>query len=300
MHHGPDGGTFPDGHEYSYDELSCVHRVETRQEKLRKRGRVMPFIRLKCGLDSRQLADRLKYLPEIIELQLTEEDLQKPQELLDTLFQLKQAGIKVYLHQPVTCRQIRLDIMSRNPEITSYYQWSCRRLADLCRRADVLCVIHAHYSRSESSLLSGRSASRNMRTRIEKLVQNDGDCFLWENTTAGLFSFANPYALSEIIEPLHLALCLDISHAFISLKGSNRRLKQVTEQVEKQVRYFHLVDSAGKRHDALPLGKGKIDWINLKPLLIHKDFIFEIGLKDNNDCRPMIESAQYFSRLPSA
>ena len=42
------------------------------------------------------------YGPEIIELQLFEKDLTETVILIQTIRKLKQLGIKVYLHQPIT------------------------------------------------------------------------------------------------------------------------------------------------------------------------------------------------------
>jgi sugar phosphate isomerase/epimerase len=254
----------------------------------------LQFIRLKCSLDSRQLGDRIKYYPEILELHLTEKDIVNPKILLETIAKLKHLGIKVYLHQPMTHNNKKLDIMSQGQEMIDFYQWSCARLSKICKQENIYCVVHTHYSHSESSFIEGRSATLNMKARIEKIIQTYGDYFLWENTTSGLFSLTNPYLFSEIIQPLHLPLCFDISHAFISLQGDNQKLKHWISLVQEYVRYYHVVDSAGTSHDALPLGKGNIDWKSLKPFLIQKDFIFEIGLKDWFNCSPMIQSADYF------
>ncbi|RYL89860.1 sugar phosphate isomerase/epimerase [Sporolactobacillus sp. THM7-4] len=201
------------------------------------------------------------------------------------------------MHHPTTYKNKKLDILSTDQEILNYYQWSSERLSEICKQENIHCVVHAHYSKSESSYYTGLSNTLKMKDRIEKVVQTCGDRFLWENTTSGLFSFANPYILSEIIRPLQLPLCLDISHAFISFQGNNEKLKQLISMIHEYVRYYHVVDSSGIQHDALTLGKGKIDWKSLKPFLVRKDFIFEIGLKDWLDCSPMIQSADYFVKL---
>jgi sugar phosphate isomerase/epimerase len=265
----------------------------------RKRIQVilLKYVRLKCSLDSKQVDDRCMYGPEIIELQLFEKDLTETVILIQTIRKLKQLGIKVYLHQPITYKNKKLDIMSTDLETIEYYQWSCDRLSEICKQENVRCVVHAHYSKSESSYYEGLSYTRKMKERIQRMNRTSGDYFLWENTTKGLFSFANPYIFSEVIEPLNLPLCFDVSHAFISFKGSNNKLIHVVNLVHEYIRYYHVVDSKGIHHDALALGKGKIDWKSLKHHLLQKDFIFEIGLKDWLDCTPMIQSADYFIKL---
>ncbi len=75
-------------------------------------------------------------------------------------------------------------------------------------------------------------------------------------------------------------------------------MKQVLDNTKEYAKYFHVVDSMGKTHDGLPLGRGRIDWSMVKPYVYNKPFIFEIGLKEpHNDCTPMIESAEYFKRV---
>ncbi|RYM02213.1 hypothetical protein EWH99_11320 [Sporolactobacillus sp. THM7-7] len=146
--------------------------------------------------------------------------------------------------------------MSTNPEITDYYQWSCAFLSEICRQEQVRCVVHAHYSRTESSTACGRSASMKMKDRIERIIETNKDCFLWENTR-GLFSFTNPYFLSKIIQPLQLPLCFDVSHAFISVKGNNQKLLQIILRIHAYIHYYHIVDSAGTRHNAFLWERGE-------------------------------------------
>ena len=126
-----------------------------------------------------------------------------------------------------------------------------------------------------------------------------GDSFLWEDTTQGIFSAENPYLWEEIVQPLDLPLNIDISHSFISLKGNNEALHRHLDRFHSFAKYYHLVDSNGEFHDALPLGLGKIDWPMVKSYVQDTDFIFEVDLKQNNylDCTMMIESAEYYNQL---
>ena len=256
----------------------------------------MKNVRLKMGIDPQQLEDRLKYNPEITELHINEEDLYRPEIIVNYIHLLKSMGVRVYLHHPTNYRGLALDIISPSREIRDYYDWSCKELAMISKRENVKCVVHCHYAQSVSSQYMDLASRVEMRNRVEEILRICDYSFLWENTTRGIFSAQNPCLLSEIVQPLNLPLAIDISHSFISLKGDNHKLKNHLEQFHSYARYYHLVDSNGEYHDALPLGKGKIDWSMVKRYVKETDFIFEIDLKPSNylDCRPMVESGEYY------
>lgn len=257
----------------------------------------MNNIRLKSSIDGRQISERLKYNPEIMELQLFEEDLDRIEMVKRVIRSLKQRGIRVYLHHPMKHGSVFMDILSRDQEMYEFYLWSCRILAEICREERIHCVVHAHYSDSESSQRNQWSLRKEMKRRIEQIQLYAGGYFLWENTTHGIFSEQNPFLYEELVQPLKLPLCYDISHAFIALRGDNEKLKQALKKAFPYVAYYHVVDSMGVSHDSLPLGQGKIDWRMVKPFLAGKDYIFEIGLEDYLDCTPMRQSGEFLTNL---
>jgi sugar phosphate isomerase/epimerase len=264
-----------------------------------KGGRQMENIRLKAALDWDQIGDRLKYDPEILELHIKEEDLYQPEKVIEFIQRVKSKGVKVYLHHPSRFKGQYLDIISSSREMLNFYDWSCKELAAICKQENVKCVVHCHYAKSESSQIADRAPRMKVRKRIEKILPICGDSFLWEDTIQGIFSAENPYLWEEIVEPLNLPLNIDISHSFISLNGNNEALQRHLDRYHSFARYYHLVDSNGEFHDALPLGEGKIDWHMVKSYVKNTDFIFEVDLKQNNylDCTLMIESAQYYNQL---
>lgn len=257
----------------------------------------MKNIRLKAALNWDQIEDRLKYRPEILELHVKEEDLYQPEVIIQFIREVKSKGVKVYLHHPSRFKGQYLDIISSNQEMLRFYDWSCRELALICKAEKVKCVVHCHYAHSESSQFADRASRIQMRKRIEKILPVCGDSFLWEDTIQGIFSAQNPYLLEEIVKPLNLPLNIDISHSFIALRGNNEKLQRHLDRYNSHAKYYHLVDSNGVYHDALPLGKGKIDWTMVKSYVKNTDFIFEVDLKHNHylDCTLMIESAQYYN-----
>ncbi|WP_428909744.1 TIM barrel protein [Niallia sp. Krafla_26] len=259
----------------------------------------MKNIRLKAALDWDQIEDRLKYNPEILELHVKEENLYRPEEVVEVIRKVKGKGVKVYLHHPSRFKGQYMDIISSSREVRDYYDWSCKELAAICKQEQVKCVVHCHYAQSESSHFMDRDSRIKVRKRLETILSICGESFLWEDTTQGIFSAENPFLLEEIVKPLQLPLNIDISHAFIALKGDNEKLKHHLDQYSPYAQYYHLVDSNGEYHDALPLGKGKIDWLMVKSYIQNTDFIFEIDLKPSKylDCTPMIESAKYYNQL---
>lgn len=261
--------------------------------------RDIQYIRLKAAISPEQIQDRLKYQPDIIELHLTEKDLHRPQQIVTYIRLLKAQGIRVYLHHPMKHHGRYLDIISSSQEMRQFYDWSSELLASICRQEQIKCIIHCHYSDSESSSFLDKANRIETRRRIEQILKICDRSFLWEDTTHGIFSAQNLHLLDEIVRPLDLPLNIDISHAFIALKGNNIALEKHLEKYAPYANYFHLVDSLGVEHDSLPLGKGKINWSMVKPFIGVTDFIFEIDLAEssNLNCRLMIESAEYFRQL---
>lgn len=256
----------------------------------------MNYIRLKTGLNIQDIEDRVQYNPEIIELHLVEQDLYEPEIIIQRIRLLKSKGIRVYLHQPMTYKGQYLDIISSNQDMRDHYDWSCTVLSSICKQEDIKCVIHCHYKSSENIDYRNSAKRQETRTRIEEVLSICNTSFLWEDSVKGIFSAENPFLFSEIVAPLNLPLTIDISHSFIALQGDNKSLEEHLEKHHVFAAYFHLVDSMGIIHDALPLGTGRVNWRMVKPYVKDKDFIFEIDLSSSNftDCTPMVTSADYF------
>jgi len=255
------------------------------------------YIRLKTSTNEKHIENRLQYKPEIIELYLTQQDLENEDHLLSMVRKMKRAGVKVYLHHPDRFQGEHLDILSNDPEMIRYYRQSSVQLAEICEEEQIKCVIHAHYAGTESSLHYSKEKTREMKDKISEIEAFAKGCFLWEDTIEGLFSYANPYLIDEIIIPLRLPLNVDLSHTFIAFKGNQTKLEETLIRTKDYARYYHVVDSKGLEHDSLPLGNGSIHWKNIKPLIEKSDFIFEIGLKDNSRCDEMIHSVEFFKQI---
>lgn len=257
----------------------------------------MKYIRLKSSTSERQIADRMQYKPEILELHLEQNDLDNVQTLISLIRDIQEHGTKVYVHHPMKYEGKLLDIMSDQKDMKSFYWESSKILSEICHKTQIHCVIHAHYEKSESSKLEGIHATEEMKRRIAKIVEFAEDRFLWEDTIEGLYSYRNPYLISHLIAPLNLPITVDVSHTFIALRGDMNGLESVLKQTQPYARYYHLVDSHGQYHDSLPLGTGSINWHIVKPYVEHKDFIFEINLRNYENCEEMMQSVRYFNDL---
>ncbi|CAM3955966.1 TIM barrel protein [Saccharibacillus endophyticus] len=254
-------------------------------------------IRLKGGIDDKSFANRLSHEPEIVELFLTEKDMERTPLIRERIREMRRRGIKAYMHHPSKYRGAYLDILSEEPEMITFYRESTAELLRICEEEDAKCVIHAHYVGMGNAPID-RESTIALREAIASIPGYDSGLLLWEDSTEGLFCYSNPYLIDDLIVPLNLPINVDVSHAFIGFRGDNDKLCEVLERTAPYARYYHLVDSMGQRHDSLPLGAGLIDWERVKPFVEGKDFIFEINLTgDHADCTPMVESAAFYAAV---
>lgn len=262
------------------------------------------YIHLKCSTAKEQIADRLQYHPQIVELQLFEADIENPIRIYRAIRELKSSGVTVYLHHPMKVKGKFLDLLSPDPEVTEFYHSSNQILDDICTNENIYCVVHPHYEKFRNGKVDPSfpnitlEQTLQLSEAIQSLRRTTRDRFLWENTPRGIFSNGNPNWFTHLVQPQKLPICYDISHAFMSFHGDNNKLVADIHQTLPYIRYFHVVDSKGTaEHDALPLGTGNIDWVRIKEFIVQRDFIFEIDLPDYNDGRLMVDSAEFFASL---
>jgi len=254
-------------------------------------------LRLKGGIDDKSFNNRLSYDPEIVELFLNDQDMERTPLIRQRIRQLRDRGIKAYMHHPSKYRGAFLNILSDDPLMHAFYRKSTAELLEICEEEDAKCVIHAHYVGMENQKTDRESTTR-LREAIAAIPGYDSGRLLWEDSTEGLFCFSNPYLIDDLIVPLNLPINVDVSHTFIGFRGDNDKLYDVLKRTKPYAHYYHLVDSMGQYHDSLPLGKGLIDWGRVKPWVDDQDFVFEINLSgDHVDCTPMIESAAFYASI---
>lgn len=255
---------------------------------------------LKTAIAADQFYDRFVENPDIIEFHLNEEDLfgERRNLLRKRIEQCLKQGIKVFLHHPIRFKGEHLNIINESKIHKTYYRLSTLLLIEMCKEYEIQCVVHPHYS-------NGLVVNSPMFDKlVEKLKENikfyesiSNGCILWENSTLGIFSLENEKLFEDIVKPLNLNICFDVSHAFISFKGSNDKLLKSLEKFKKHIKYFHIVDSEGEVHDSLELGKGLIHWEGVKSYTKNIPYIFEIDLDVINDCSPMVRSYNYFRKI---
>lgn len=162
-------------------------------------------------------------------------------------------------------------------------------------------LVHGSYSRQVPeflaqyrSLAAAREVAMNRMDRFARMGQKH---IMFENSISPIFFYGDPQ-MDRRIMTHHWRLAFDTSHCFIHEHGSNDRLAASLKRLAPQVVHYHLVDSMGIQHDSLPLGKGRIDWQRVMPLLNSQaSYIYEIAMDDPNDSRPQRESAAYLRRL---
>lgn len=254
---------------------------------------------LKCSLNEKQILDRLSYNPDLIELHLFDSDMYGAgrSKLESVIIDLLDRDIDVVLHHPMFYNRSFQDILAPDLEVRSFFDFSTQVLISLCKKYHIKCVVHPQYSQSNTL---NETELYDLKDRMNYFNELADGCILWENSIVGLTTFENERVYEDIIGPLNLPFCFDISHAFISFKGDNDKLIHALEKCKHNIKYFHVVDSIGMEHDSLKLGMGSIDWSRVFPYIKDKKYIFEIGLSDQEDCREMLESFEYLNRLKSS
>lgn len=272
---------------------------------------------LKCSISDSQFYERLSNFPDIIEFHLNEDDLfgnnrkileSRIEECLDN-------DIKVYLHQPMKICGDFLNVMAIEPLRIHYLELTTILLKDICLKYGIKCIIHMNYG-----TLKREYEMYNKELDVELIYNNllnitldfldrhdkDREFILIENSINGWGSYKEDLILAKLLSETDIRLCLDTSHAFISFdnltaEGKNNSLLETLKILNNNIDYYHVVDSSclvnPKIHDSLNLGVGLIDWNLIKEYIINKDYIYEVGLINQENCIEMVESHNYFSSI---
>lgn len=253
---------------------------------------------LKCSIDEGQFRDRLARGPGVLEFHLWEYDLigDRLALLESRIEESKDRGIQVYLHQPIKYRRKTNNMISGESERELYYNLSTEILIRLCKKHDISVVVHPSYNDSEVQEYT-KEVKEKLKNRIQYFNEESEGRILWENASAGLFIYSNEQIIEDIVKPLGLNICMDISHLYISTQGDNDKTLKIIKGLQENIQYYHVVDSFGKKHDSLQLGKGTIQWERYKRYIEKKPYIFEIDLKNQEDCEEMVKSYEYFRGL---
>lgn len=268
---------------------------------------MIPQLGLKGSTDRQQIDDRLQYHPVTYEFYTDANDFTPAgfEHLKDAVQYVQSRGVKhIVLHHPMKFGQYHTELIAPEkefPDLYSFVESSTEKLIQVARDLDVQCLVHGSYARETADFIrlypSLKAAQCAAFQRMDRFKQMGGDHIMFENSISPIFCYGDPDAEEEI-KSHHYRLAFDTSHCFIATHGNNSKLQASLRNLQDQVVHYHLVDSLGQHHDSLPLGKGKINWQAVLPLLNpNATSIYEINLQNNNDCQEQLDSHHYLLKL---
>lgn len=262
---------------------------------------------LKAGTDPQQIADRLQYTPNVFEFYTAETDFTKDglKRLDEAIEQVKDAGVtQIILHHPMRYRGDFTELLTleqKMPDLYRFIEQSTLDLLQLAYDKDLQVLVHGSYSRQTALFLeqfaSLEEATAYSFKRLDHFHELGKEHIMFENSISPIFYYGDPI-LDEQILARGYRLAFDTSHCFIKWHGSNQKLLEALTRLSKKIVHYHLVDSLGEVHDSLELGKGKIAWQAVLPLLNEQATnIFEIVLHDQNNAQEQVASYKFLKQL---
>lgn len=263
-----------------------------------------PQLGLKGSSSRIQIDDRLQYHPQVYEFYTDWHDFTTDgyKHLYDAVQYVQSRGVKhIVIHHPMNYHGYHMDVVAPEEDYPDLYRFIETTTEQLIRLADDLGIqvlVHGGYSGPEvqhmvSLYPSVQRARQAVYDRLDRFQRAGGSRIMFENSIAPVFAYGHPDQEDEILSH-HYRLAFDTSHCFIELHGNNQGLQASLQHLAPAVVHYHLVDSMGQHHDSLPLGEGRIDWRAVLPLLNPKaTSIYEIALKNPNDCQEQLASHRY-------
>lgn len=272
---------------------------------------------LKCNIEDNQFLNRLEKKPHTIEFHLREEDLfggnrKKLEERIEICVE---RGIKVFIHQPMSIYGETLNILAKEPLRIHFLEVTTLILKEICLKYKVQCVIHMNYGDVKRDY-EIYDKNKDVKSQYEYLIRKtiefvdrhdkDREFILIENSINGWGSYKGDLLLARGLSKTNIRLCFDVSHAFISLDNEtseekNKYLLETIHILDDNIHYYHVVDSSclevPKIHDSLQVGKGLINWNDIKQYIIKKDYIFEVNLKSQGNCMEMVDSYHFLRSI---
>ena len=261
---------------------------------------------LKCRLLDEQINDRLSHSPDIFEIQLTDEDITNPAKTADTIRNaLTIFGGNLYLHAPMRVGDMYVTgLCPRGDASLGYRALFFDVFERSYRIASILgskLVYHLSYTQSPFASVVNPDTKQAMWDTLGQIHSGAYPLALLENSAASGYGDFTNFDVQRAIHSLNIPLCFDVSHVFIARNGDNIALVNTISALAGKIRYVHLADSMGLVHDGLPLGDGLISWASvkkcLKDLPHHPDYIFEVDLKDYNNCDEMLASRRFYDAI---
>ena len=263
-----------------------------------------PILGLKGSSTRVQIDDRLQHHPSVYEFFTAASDFTPDgyQHLYDAIQYVQSQGIhRIILHHPMKFGNHHSDVVAPEryyPDLYRFIETTTEQLIRLGHDLNVRVLVHGGYSGPEVEHMvnlypSVEDARQAVYHRLDRFADEGGDQIMFENSIAPVFAYGHPDQEDEILAH-HYLLAFDTSHCFIELHGDNTGLQRSLRHLAPAVVHYHLVDSMGQTHDSLQLGKGKIDWAPVLPLLNPAaTSIYEINLHDQANCKEQLASHEY-------
>ncbi|WP_288658538.1 TIM barrel protein [Limosilactobacillus sp.] len=263
-----------------------------------------PILGLKGSSTRVQIDDRLQHHPSVYEFFTAASDFTPDgyRHLYDAIQYVQSQGIhRIILHHPMKFGNHHSDVVAPEryyPDLYRFIETTTEQLIRLGHDLNVRVLVHGGYSGPEVEHMvnlypSVEDARQAVYHRLDRFADEGGDQIMFENSIAPVFAYGHPDQEDEILAH-HYRLAFDTSHCFIELHGDNTGLQRSLRHLAPAVVHYHLVDSMGQTHDSLQLGKGKIDWAPVLPLLNPAaTSIYEINLHDQTNCKEQLASHEY-------
>ena len=266
-----------------------------------------PILGLKASADPQQLASRLRYQPGVFEFYTSQDDFSQEglRRLKEAILEVQnQTTKRIVLHQPMKYHGEFLEMITPKkllPELYYFLEKSTNDLLDLAFDHDCQVLVHGSYELKNPQVLEYYGSLEMARQvsfeRLDYFSQLGGQKILFENGISPIFFFGDPDYDQEILDRGY-RLTFDTSHALIKAQGDNQVLLDSLERLRPNIHHYHLLDSMGKYHDSLTLGKGITNWPEvLKRLNPQVSAIYEIVVKDVNDPKEQLASHKFLSNL---
>ncbi|KRL04382.1 sugar phosphate isomerase/epimerase [Liquorilactobacillus oeni] len=266
-----------------------------------------PELGLKASSSKEQITNRLKYHPKVFEFFTSENDFTtEGLKRLEYAIELvkNEATSKIVLHHPMRFKGEFTELVAPQtifPDLCHFVQRSTDALLQLSFDHDVQTLLHGSYARHTLKMISLYPSQAKARAyvydQLDKYAQLGKKHIMFENSFSPLFYYGKEDEDQYIFNKGY-RLAFDVSHCFIKDKGSNEQLTASLLRLRDHVVHYHLVDSLGKSHDSLQLGKGSIDWRNVLPCLNPQaSSIYEVQLNNENDAKEQVASHQYLTKI---
>ncbi len=235
---------------------------------------------LKSGIGIKQINERLRLNPPIIELYTIKSDFYKDfNKLKKTIEMLQKNGIRVFVHQPMLLDSI-FDVVNFDASNEIY-----TKMLKLIDEYNVELIIHV-------SNFSPKNTPLNKIIKNIKTFQEYFGKIYFENSIDDAFS--DKERIFEIIKKCKITnMCIDVSH-FLA-KYNNKEIINIIKKIQKSCKiYFHINDYKNK--DSCPLNKNSL--IKLEKILPYvKQGVIEVRDNDEILAKDMLNSYDYLENF---